>query len=354
MGSSIRLFDFPKIHAQHVTGRRLVYLDNGIWIDLTDAKTDEAKACLSICRKLRETKKIIFPLSLASITEVLDNPLPSNRILQAQLMDEFSDGICLRYPSAVAVEEISAASPLIVGEPPMPIPVNRVFTYVAGYLGDSAIDFPEEWPRIAQGEFARLIQDQPELRSVAWLCEHLPVEEMRRRHRDLLKSHYVPRSDKSAAELSENARGPNGKLDRKAIIENERLYLFREQVCPIARTSLLKRFTPAQLAKLIHDRTAKEGEGNPARLAELFQRLPSLELFAEIMSSRVLNPGRKTRPNDFMDNHHAHVAPAYCELFATTDGGLKDLLAQRCSVPKMRGCRVIHGIEELVKELRAL
>ena len=85
----------------------------------------------------------------------------------------------------------------------------------------------------------------------------------------------------------------------------------------------------------------------------IFAAMPSLDLYCEIMTARIVNYSRKEHAGDFYDNLHARVAPAYADIFATTERGIIDLLKNRCSVPRKRGCNIVRGVDALLEAVVA-
>jgi hypothetical protein len=70
----VKPLDPERIWTTHAQGRSVIYLDTNIWVRLTDARTPEARECLSACRDAVDAGQAIFPLSFASISEVLQQP----------------------------------------------------------------------------------------------------------------------------------------------------------------------------------------------------------------------------------------------------------------------------------------
>lgn len=98
-----------EIWHRHVKARRVVYLDTNIWVCLTDARTQLSKECLPLCREAVQSGAVIFPLSYASISELLDQPPDAPREIQAALMDELSLGITFRDAHLIEKEEYQIA-----------------------------------------------------------------------------------------------------------------------------------------------------------------------------------------------------------------------------------------------------
>ena len=90
----------------HIAGRRVIYLDNNIWIDFVEGKSAVARETLELARIAQRSPVAIFPLAFASITELLTQALGDNSRRQGHLMEELSDGVSLRGPGQIRTLEI--------------------------------------------------------------------------------------------------------------------------------------------------------------------------------------------------------------------------------------------------------
>src|SRR5512140_981275 len=71
-GPSISASDPRAVYRDHVERKRLVYLDTNVYIELTHAKTPDARACLAACRSAKASSRMLFPLSYALFSELLE------------------------------------------------------------------------------------------------------------------------------------------------------------------------------------------------------------------------------------------------------------------------------------------
>lgn len=138
----LRMFDPGEVFAQYVDGRRVVYLDNNIWIDLRDAENDEAVSCRDACKRVVADGRAIFPLSYGSVTEVLTNPSRDARERQADLMDALSLGVTFRSPVVVNILETETAYRVFYKREAAVGRRREVFTMIPEHLGTGWMHFP--------------------------------------------------------------------------------------------------------------------------------------------------------------------------------------------------------------------
>lgn len=345
----VKPLDPQRIWTLHVQGRSVIYLDTSVWVRLTDARTPTARECLSACRDAVDTSRAIFPLSFASISEVLQQPLDAPRGVQARLMDELSLGVTIRSADAVQNQEARAAFGFFANEDHLPVSGCTLFSYVIDYLADGALAFPQE---ATQAQIASVVDHWNTIqavRSVVWLLEHLDLDELRARYRSAGEE-FVEQLGRNIKTSSEHFREKR-QFSSTRLRHEERLALFKSIVLPCFSSLLLERYAvheiPDKLKALARDFNRRNGQGRPALLESLFALMPATELYVQLNASSTLNPTRAVRPQDFWDVEHARVAAAYCDAFVANDRGLMDLLATRTDVPHTRGCRLLSDLEQL-------
>ena len=125
----------PKeIWYSHVQTRRVIYLDTNIWVRLTDVRTELTKECLTLCREAVRSGAAVFPLSYASISELLHQPPDVPRETQAALMDELRLGVSFRSTDIIEKEESRSAFGFFANEDYKPVPRSALFTYIVDYI----------------------------------------------------------------------------------------------------------------------------------------------------------------------------------------------------------------------------
>lgn len=96
-----------KLEAQHI-----IYIDTCHWIKMRHWYLDNARKeavyglILAKLRQLREKGVVVCPISFPLFVELMRQSDDSTRTATAQLMDEFSDGICVQFPREITKIEI--------------------------------------------------------------------------------------------------------------------------------------------------------------------------------------------------------------------------------------------------------
>lgn len=317
------------VYRDRVHGRLLVYLDNNVWIDLVEGRTDEARACRAACEEAVDSGVVLFPLTGAGIEELLDQPKEARPERQADLMDRLSRLVCFRAARHVWDHEARGTVDVYPVRGAVLPDRRRLFTYVIEYISDGQLVFQPEWQSQHIPEFMELVQ-----RSVGndvgvrWMLDHLPIDEMRARHQDAGRRYVREMQASIDGAAKELRRG--GKLSSDRALRHERLWAFREYVQPAVRAEATERYGDRGALDFFREGREVFGDGSAERLGALMLSMPSLDMMCELMAHRTMNPHRRVRREDMLDNEHAMVAPAYCDAFVTNDGNLYDLLSQRC------------------------
>lgn len=328
-------------------GRRCVYLDSNAWIHLTEREPAALEACLQAVA----AGVALFPLSDASISEVIDQPRADQRLAVAKRMDELSLGVTYRAIEVVEASEAACAFDVFLGETAVPIvPRSTLFTWVGEYLGNMTLSYPDGVDRAEAERTAASLAERPELRSVEWLVTTAPIEQLRVAHATS-KQKYVEKLTASVARGVAHTKGLQKRERKRALLREERLWALRNTLLPhfkrviAARIGLEK--VPEEMARIV----ARVGVGSEDRLRTVLFAAPSLELLCEIMAERTSNAARHVRPQDYHDVEHALAGAVYSDIFVTSDGNLFDLLSRRCEVLTGRRCRFVRGVRDLESHL---
>lgn len=346
------LVHHESVYDEHVRGRVLIYLDNNVWIDLVEGRSEEDRACRRACEAAVEDGHALFPLTGASIEELLDQPPEAHPARQADLMDYLSQRVCFRAGKHVWEHEARGVLDVFPARGVV-IPDRRsLFTYVIEYLADASIVFQPSWSSTHVTQLKEHVRRAAATEiGVRWMLDHLPVDAMRARHQEG-ERRYVEAMQRRIAESSAHFRR-GGKLIRDRVLLEERLWAIKEYVQPAVRAEANRRRGMEAALEFFREGRRLFGDGSPARLDTLMLSLPSLDMMCELMAHRTMNPGRRVQREDMLDNEHAMVAPAYSDVFFTKDRNLFDLLARRCKVPSRRRCRVIRSARQLIVLLQA-
>lgn len=352
---SVHLLNPVDIWSKHVRSRQIVYLDTSVWISLTEARDPKAKECLMVCREAVREKVAIFPLSFASIGELLRQPPQAPKDLQAALMDELSEGVTFRSPERIQIEEAKAAFNFFFSDQYSPNGRATIFSYVIDFLGDGSLEFKAGVTAERVRKFVEIFGSMEEVRSVSWL---LRQEIENSASDDQIDSEFV-------ASMTETIRANEARLRSQKRFSTERVRIeersavLESSVIPAFINIILKDGQPADIkafeslaTRLLEDFRRKHGKGGPRLMEGIFQLMPATELYVQLMAARGMNPSRVVRKQDFWDIEHARTSGAYSDAVVTLDRGLADLLTIRSSVPRERGCRVIRSLYDLAAFVR--
>jgi hypothetical protein len=315
-----------------------------VWIDLVEPKTDTAVECLALSRAIRARGAAIFPVSFASMSELLEQPPEAAALTQAKLMDELGDGVSLRAPNPIRVEEYDAAFAALLGAPFVAPTKSVACTAVGEYIGDAYLDFAAAWPPEQATAYTEAIRDAPPMRSVEAMLRTQDRAALRARHAEA-RERYVARFTAALTRIAEQFRRKDGRLDRDRILLEEQLRA-SQLLAEAVRNRLVVLHGPERGAALAAQTELGQAAIPIPRFRELLTVMPSVALHCELMTARVCNPGRRVRPSDFYDIEHASVAAVYADAFAT-ERGLASTLTNECPVVRSRGCRVVRGVRGL-------
>lgn len=327
----------------HVKGRRSIYLDTNVWIDLAEGGSDVARETLSLARLVQRSGLAIFPLSYASITEFLKQPPRRRLLVQAHIMDELSEGVSFRAWRHIRALEVRRIYEYMVqGEACSHY--DEVFTVTACYLGDASLEYPEGTPpALAAAMTEDIIQATP---GVNWFLEHIGDDDYRARYTQGDQEWLTEIERRNAAAESKliNADGtPSAKLLRY----EEHYFVFREYVL-----KLLPRVVGIAAVYFALRRFQSRGvRGSSATLARGINVMPYESLTCEMHIQRRLNRDRPPQLQDFYDYDHAGLGVGYCDAFATSDGELIDLL-RRSGVQRRFRSTILRGLPDLRRYLQ--
>jgi hypothetical protein len=309
--------------------KRLIYLDSNIWIGLTEKESFRNAA--NQCRHAVHAGKVLFPVSNAAVTEVFDQPTPTQRLKVAAFMDELSRGICFFDIETIHVHEANHALDVLQGHAAATFKRNGILSWVGEYLGPTNIEFDSEFishhNQTDAEKVTRLFAQSPAYRSVQWLAQHLPVDDMRSHH-ERFKKRYV---DQMSAQIAQDAA-------RVQLLDKS---MRRRQILSdLRRRAIAKAFQFT-------------GNLDEHQVKRIMAAMPSVDLSNQIFADWLIDSTTPMEKQDFLDFEHAIVGAVYADNFVTSDKYLFDLV-KRCTVPKERGCNVIQGIHALVDLLQSV
>jgi hypothetical protein len=343
---AISAFDAGSRPSSALTERRLVYLDTNAWVELAEKEPELAERCA------REVEKgtALFPLSYPTISELIEQPIVEHRRDVADLMDRLSGGVTFRPFETIRLLEADRAFQVLLGQAASAPAPSLVLSWIIEYLGTAKITFDASWDADKAQTFIEHFKAHPAVRSVRWIVDHAPVDEMRVRHAEA-KARYV----KELSAAIQRGAGAVAKLSgaaRKArLLREERIWVVEKVVAPRFTQTMLEIYGIERLQEAVKALVTKVGEGGAERVTKLMAVAPALDLWSEIMAERVANSTRRVQPQDLHDVDHALIGATYANIFVTRDRGLVDLVTQRCTVSSRRGVIVAAGVEALADHL---
>lgn len=342
--------DHRRVFSERVQNRKVVYLDNNMWILLRDGGA--ADACREKCQEEVTAGRAVFPVSYAAVSELFGISSSALRTQQAVLMDALSLGVTLRSPEIVCrVEARNLYEYLFEGATPRVLR-DESFTSLPDYAGTGELNFPAETPANVVEQVVRGWNgDDLPGRSLRWLSEFIPTEAHTQRHAEASAKYVSLMEDMRARRLADPVER---EMKRDPAIMRERKALFVSQVVPTVRALLLRDCdnNPKELHRRIS--VFEAASTSERELTKLFRStLPSLEVSAQLHGMRAVDRQRRTRPQDFWDVDHASFAMVYADAFVSADGGLTSLLEAK-SHPPCAAATVLKTIDALERWLADL
>lgn len=345
----VQPIDFRRVYAERIDGRKIIYLDNNIWILLRDGGA--AKACRDHCLEAVREGRAIFPASYAAVSELFGIPSPSLRASQAELMDALCMGVTSRSPEIIFRLEARHLYARLFESAESRILRNEAYTSLPDYLGTGELEFAADTPASVVEVVINAWNDiDLPGRSLRWLSQEIPSAAQTERHAEKLKEYVALMENLRARRLADpKERSP----DRNTAILRERVALFRSSVIPACQ-DLLARDCGADAAE-IRRRLSELGAGEIGgkRMTQRFRAsLPSMEVAAQLHGMRAVDLQRRTRPQDFWDIEHASFAMVYADAFVSADGGLTALLEAK-TMPPTASAKVLKTVDALERWLGA-
>jgi len=324
-----------------VAGRAIVYLDTDAWIALSKGQDDGAKRCRQEATDAVRKGRLIFPLSYASCSEIVQQSPGDSRTVRIRLMQELSRGVAFRAISAVRKIEARAALPILLGEKPDQPDVTRIFSSIYECFSDAAelitgIDGSEKRP-----DFITWLRRTSRLMSLEDYVHVFDTIGGGSGSRQFFEDRAQTLLD-SIPRAADACRNRDGALNRDKVFLQEALSCFTS-IKPMLLAALHEQRPEGMKAIAT---LAQSDPGGPDRLRRLLEAMPSAANEVDLFVGRVMNPNRKHRiRNDFWDVEHAVVPAVYSNAWVTLDRGLASLV-RSCNAPQQRGCRILLGMQE--------
>jgi hypothetical protein len=337
------------VYAERVGDRQVVYLDNNAWIDLRDEKTAEARKCRQLCHRAVDGGRAIFPVSYASVSELLEMTDGASRTSQAELMDALCLGVTFRASQIVHdLEGEDVYRFLLDGS--LPERRQQVFTGLPDYFGDGHVSIPEGWHA---GEVAAyLAHYRSTAGSLRWMVEHIDHDQVAKNHARV--NDYGALLDERRVAHRVHLGVPV--VDRDVLAHEERVSMVNSFVLPAIRRIGPPDGDPMKVAlKLIELQGKLHGEDNRRTFRRAFRAAaPGLEILAQIFARQSREVNRETTRQDFWDVEHASLATVYGDVFVSADGYLNEVLRLRDRRPPSARAQMLSSVDELTTWLERL
>lgn len=331
------------VYEERVKHSRTVYLDTNIWSDLSEAKTGTAQEALRLATELVISRRVIFPLSYALVTEFLKRERNIDSERQADLMDLLSDGVTFRgWKHILDLEALSVFEYMV--SRPSSDRCKQLFTLIPCYVADGGIMFPEGWTQKGADDFMETLR-QRAVPGLRFLQQHMQTSHYVATHQST-DDKYVREISRKRREASDWARDASGKLNAAKLREEEHTFVFKTYIM-----QNLPRLVGLEGMLLVSQNlTTIAPKPGRSPLRRLVERMPSTWLSCEINVQATLAVGSETEKQHYYDHEHAALAVAYADAFVTSDGELVDTL-RRIRTSDRYSCTIVRGISGLLTYL---
>lgn len=316
-----------------VDGRCSVFLDTMCWIEMADESTDTACRVRDRLKALVAAGRVFCPLSWG-ILEELFKQSGDSRKATASLMEELSLNAIFVMRTELYQWEFSRSVRKFLGEP-VGDSLRGLFAPPAAFVGSGPC---LTW----KANFSLGPEVQAKLK--AYMKHNLSkigVVELAEKKGAFKLDEKPPDYSQAARKLSEKFKG-----DRKKLFLEEAGNGFYLYVRP-----LLLRYPPQLMASW----SAQFGpaEDEEAWFLKALAQLPALHNFIDLMVVADLQPARKDKFNDFMDNEIMVGPLAYASVFVSRDRAIRDVLRNRTNILNRTECQYCDSIDALEAWLNA-
>lgn len=328
---------------ERIAGRKVVFLDMNIWIDLAESPCPDATwAREALCDGVAR-RALFCPLSFSNINELLSQEFDS-ALRVGRLMQDLSLGVCFALRPEIWRGEIDSYAAAIVSARQPGLPIHMVFAPIMAYLGASAaIDSPPDTEVPVEQQDALAANVQNRLKAMS-LLEYV---EMLKDRLPLVVAAAETSLDLSAVR---QRRFNLADKDREVMRRIEVEYLFQQHVIP--RLSLIRRLLPLAMGQRLESYLASLPKGKYGDASDaVLDALPAHRAFVEVMAAAGHNPSRKGSIRDFYDLENLCVPLAYADLFVARDKWVKQILQEVSGFLGDRGVRTAVDLSQLKRRL---
>jgi len=321
-------------------GKKLLYLDTCHWVNLrhvvlgSPSERPGYRQILETLRRLHAQRVIRCPISFLLFLELMKQTDPKTLIATAQLMDEFSGGLCFQFPIELARFELRQM--LLEGLVGSEVAKRTGCPWtMTGFLCG------EMWPEIAS-----LPQETRCLIGKVWIDLMWAVR-LEQIVGTVKPSNLVTDFWKryAAASNADAVFYRTSQLPYSDVLQREKALLTRKlmmEELPHVERELWDAFPQCR---------------DPAWLKQLPEyspwNLPSLQILAGISAADMVTP-KKFEPNDMLDYRHAALAIPYCDAVFCDIPTAARLRSKPCDFGKVYDTEILGQPAEISSYLNKL
>jgi hypothetical protein len=315
---------------EKIKNRKAVFLDTMVWINMADGKP-EAQPLRSKLQERVQAGVVFCPLSAPLIWELYKQEFSELRT--GTLMEELSLNVAFSQESEVYKWEVECFAKRIAKLDAEPCPNKMLFVPAVAYLASAfSLTFPVGTPRETIQQIGKMACDRVNAMRLSELLTlrkgqmrdyigNLPMQPYKQKTQELLKS-------------------TNG--SREKVWQTEATTVFKNNFRPAFRA----------LPITLMPHVAKFGESVEQdkvaeRLRALFNELPALHNYIEVMARASDDPNRNDKPNDFFDLEMMAIPLAYAHAFITLDRWMRSRFLQPGKFLKQNNCKFCATYAEL-------
>ena len=318
-----------------VRGRKRLFFDMSIWIELERGRTDAARSALALLRHGVANKQLLCPFQFTTIWELTKQDQSSRERL-ATLIEELSLNVAFAARDDVFAWECDGLVGVLLDEQPTKL-LDSLFVPPGYYLSDSAeCAFPDGGlPEDEQAEMSRHLQQK---------TEELTLTELVKMRVSSVEK--MPHPNIPYQSMARNARAASGG-NKAALFHGIAVEFTNQYVAPcLDRLPELRR----SMARAALVAKAAGPGGSP--LDFVLRHTPAIRNAAEALAGMLQETGRKDNPNDFYDLESLPVPLAYADAVVFRDKRIRNLLQDRTDLLKQNKCHYFYDLPEFITYLK--
>ena len=315
-----------------IQGRKAVYLDMNVWIDLADGMKPEVQPVKEKLQERVRAGNLFCPLFPSLLWELYKQE--SSRLRTGALMEELSLNVSFAMPKEVFDWEVTRLAKRLAGQEDSQCARKMLFVPLVGYIASwGSFRYPAGSDATYVRDSSKMLFDR--LNSLG-LTELLSLKDDGS-IASIFKNMAPLPFQQQAVLFQQFAKG-----DRSKVRLVEEQSVVTSYVLPVI-DKLDNLLVPA-LARSITEAPADRYGG---RLPTLLAELPAIQNHIEAMTRNSEDPNRKDRVSDFFDLDMLSVPPAYSDVFVTNDKWVRERFLKPGGFLKRSGCVFCSSYAEL-------